>query len=240
MKIILAIASLGLALFPQEEERVPRSKADAKPQEEARAVKPDRAARLRELSARATVAEKDLLFSTIPEERAQVFVSKERSRFRSEVETRGEQAEFLSGDLEEMSREYKALLASGRKAQAEEYLEKNRKEIIKRIREYSALTREVDHGKHQIEQMEVAQKRLAALIEYKRGERRRYERDRDQQGHVDPSGIDPILIPEVIASEEEEALSPEAMKLFDALFGKSDWDLEAFTVEAAQAARWRL
>jgi hypothetical protein len=204
----------------------------------AQAEKASRADSLRTLSARSAVAEKDLLFTTQPEERALRFVAGEKQRRTEEQKMKREEAVFLEEELRERSGEYRQLRAAGRHTEADALLEDGKREIVRDIRELLALRGDLRRSEQSAVQMDEAEDKLEKLVGFKQSERRRYERQRDAEGGFDVGGIHPALIPEVSGGSHEDDLAPDVEALFKELFG-AGFELSSFRREVAAGLRWK-
>lgn len=202
------------------------------------APKLPRADTLRALSARSALAEKDLLFSTQPEERALRYVASEKQRRIEEQKVKREELSFLEEGLRDRSSEYRELRAAGRHAEAELLLQDGKREIVRDIREVLALRGDLGRSEQAAVQMDQAEDKLEKLVGFKQSERRRYERQRDADGGFDVGGIHPALIPEVSGGAREDAVAPEVEALFQELFGGGS-DLAGLRREIAAGLRWK-
>ncbi|MBL8899911.1 MAG: hypothetical protein JNM84_19930 [Planctomycetes bacterium] len=207
-------------------------------QEGAPRAKPPRADALRTLSARSAVAEKDLLFSTQPEERALRFVASEKQRRIEEQRVKKEELAFLEEGLREQSGEYRELRAAGRHAEADALVQEGKREIVRDIREVLALRGDVRRSEQAAVQMDEAEDKLEKLVGHKQSERRRYERQRDSEGSFEVGGIHPALIPEVSGGGREDAVAPEVEALFKQLFGTGS-EISGLRREVAEGLRWK-
>lgn len=235
MSSSLLFALICIAPMPQD----PAPAAETAPAATSSSIEPGkRAESLRALSARSAVAEKDLLFSTKPEERALRFVNSEKQRRIEDQKVQREELDFLEEGLRERSSEYRQLRASGRHAEADALIQDGKREFVRDIREVLSLRQDLNRGDQASVQMDSTEDKLQKLVSYKQSERRRYERQRDSEGGYDLGGIHPALIPEVSASAHEDDLTPEVESLFKELFGSS-FEISSFRRQVAQGLTWR-
>ncbi|MBK9385125.1 MAG: hypothetical protein IPN34_09960 [Planctomycetes bacterium] len=249
-----SIFSLVLCIAPAMQEPAPRTAAKPGPvpatgvsstaasgapaAAAAPQAKPPRADALRSLSARSAVAEKDLLFSTQPEERALRFVAGEKQRRIEEQRVKREELSFLEDGLRERSGEYRELRSSGRHAEADALLQESKREIVRDIREVLSLRGDLNRSEQAAVQMDEAEDKLEKVVGFKQSERRRYERQRDSEGGVDVGGIHPALIPEVSTGGREDVIAPEVEALFQQLFGTGS-GIAGLRREVADGLRWK-
>ena len=180
----------------------------------------DRATRMRELSARVRVAEKELLFSNRAELRAQDFIREEVDQLRINIRNNEERLQIVEEDLRSMSSEYKALRASGAKDAANKYKEDRKRDILRQIREMRELKSSIRSQTQSITKLDEAKNKLAALAEYKNRQRRKYDERTFRVGGPDEfAGIDSSMIPDVSEMGGEEGFTPEELAQFEALFG---------------------
>ncbi|MCB9883393.1 MAG: hypothetical protein H6834_16525 [Planctomycetes bacterium] len=208
MNAVWTIGLLGFAFLPQD---------PASPQDPA--AKADRSTRMREVSARVRVAEKELLFSPNAELRAKEFIGEEMETMRNRIRNDEERLAIVEEDLKAMSGEYKALKAGGEAETAMSFKETRKTQILRQIREARDLKRSIASQKAAIDRMQLAREKLDKVVDYKNQERRRYDEKTFRFDGGEFGGIDSSMIPDVDGLSGADEFSPEELAQFNALFG---------------------
>lgn len=197
----------------------------------------ERAEGLRTLSSQSAVAERELLYTTRPEERALDFLTQERSTRQEELALLREELEIREEELRALQAEHRELQRAGDDAGARAWLERNRAQVVRLLRSVTSLREEVEGAQGSQVRMGEAEEKLRALVDHKKSEARRYDREQAGRAFSEFTGIGPELVPGVVGGAREDAMSAEVAAMFDELFG-AGFDLASFRTRVARSLSW--